>query len=423
MDITTNPNPEQPSSDRLELLYRLSQAFNSSLDLDEVLSRVMDEVIAALGAERGFLMLRDGAGELVFRVARGLDHRAIQAPEFQVSRGVVERVALEGQPQLTSDAQSEEWLSGRPSVMSLGLRSVMCVPLQLKGTTMGVIYVDNRLQAGIFTEADLDLLSAIASSAAIAIENARLYQVAVEKGRMERELQVAREVQTSLIPRRTPDVAGWDFAARWRPALEVSGDFYDFVPADGRLGVVIGDVSDKGMPAALFMALSRSIIRASVTSVPSPAGAIRQANRLISADSTNSMFVTLFFAQLDPASGELAYVNAGHNPPLLCRAGQEELMALERTGLPLGLFEFTDFEAREVRLDPGDSLVLYTDGVTEAIDVQQREFGEERLRRVLLEVRGASAEAMAAAVEEALRAFTGAAAPSDDITYLILKRV
>jgi sigma-B regulation protein RsbU (phosphoserine phosphatase) len=176
------------------------------------------------------------------------------------------------------------------------------------------------------------------------------------------------------------------------------------------------------MPAALFMALSRSIIRASVTSVPSPADAIDQANRLISADSLNSMFVTLFFAQLDPASGELAYVNAGHNPPLLCRAGQEELTALARTGLPLGLFEFTDFEAREAQLDPGDFLVLFTDGVTEALDAQEREFGDERLRRVLLELRGASAEAMAAGLEAALSAFAGTAAPSDDITYVILKR-
>jgi sigma-B regulation protein RsbU (phosphoserine phosphatase) len=134
------------------------------------------------------------------------------------------------------------------------------------------------------------------------------------------------------------------------------------------------------------------------------------------------MFVTLFFAQLDPASGELAYVNAGHNPPLLCRAGQEELTALERTGLPLGLFEFTDFEARGARLDPGDFLVLYTDGVTEALDAQGREFGDERLRRVLLEVRAEAAEDMAAGLEAALSAFAGAAAPSDDITYVILKR-
>ena len=422
MDITNGPNSSQHSSDRLALLYRLSQTFNSSLDLDEVLSRVMDEVIAAMRAERGFLMLRDEAGELIFRVARGMDHKTIEAPEFEVSRGILEHVAREGEPQLTSDAQSEKWLSGRASVMSLGLRSVMCVPLQLKGVTLGLVYVDNRLQAGIFTEADLELLDAIASSAAIAIENARLYQVAVEKGRMERELQVAREVQTSLLPHQTPKVDGWDFAARWKPALEVSGDFYDFVLADGRLGVVIADVSDKGMPAALFMALSRSIIRASVTSIPSPADAIGQANRLISADSPNSMFVTLFYAQLDPETGELIYVNAGHNPPLLCRAAHEGLEALGRTGMPLGLFEFTDFEGRAARLDPGDFIVLYTDGVTEAMDAQLREFGEERLRRVILDNRRAAAEELATALDGALSAFAEAAAPSDDITFVILKR-
>ncbi len=422
MDITSYPNSGQHSSDRLALLYRLSQTFNSSLDLDEVLSRVMDEVIAAVHAERGFLMLRDEFGELIFRVARGIDHKTIEAPEFEVSRGILEHVAREGEPQLTSDAQSEEWLSGRASVMSLGLRSVMCVPLQLKGVTLGLIYVDNRLQAGIFTEADLELLDAIASSAAIAIENARLYQVAVEKGRMERELQVAHEVQASLLPHQTPKVPGWDFAARWEPAHEVSGDFYDFILADGRLGVVIADVSDKGMPAALFMALSRSIIRASVTSIPSAVDAIDQANRLISADSTQSMFVTLFYAQLDPASGELVYVNAGHNPPLLYCVEQKKLMTLGRTGMPLGLFEHIDFDEGKARLDPGDFLVLYTDGVTEAMDRQLREFGEERLQHVLLDNRRAPAEGIAAAVEGDLNAFTGAAAPSDDITFVIVRR-
>lgn len=422
MDVTNTPNSSQHSSDRLALLYRLSQTFNSSLDLDEVLSRVMDEVIAATRAERGFLMLRDEAGELIFRVARGMDHKTIEAPEFEVSRGILEHVAREGEPRLTSDAQSEEWLSGRASVLNLGLRSVMCVPLQLKGVTLGLVYVDNRLQAGIFTEADLELLDAIASSAAIAIENAHLYQVAVEKGRMERELQVAREVQTSLLPHQTPEIAGWDFAARWKPALEVSGDFYDFVLADGRLGVVIADVSDKGMPAALFMALSRSIIRASVTSIPSAADAIDQANRLISADSPHSMFVTLFYAQLDPASGELIYVNAGHNPPLLYCTKQKEPKTLGRTGMPLGLFESTTFDEGKARLDSGDFLVLYTDGVTEAMDAQLHEFGEERLQHVLLDNRRAPVEEMAAALERDLSAFTGAATPSDDITFVIVRR-
>jgi sigma-B regulation protein RsbU (phosphoserine phosphatase) len=419
----TTTDPSQLSSDRLTLLYHLSQTFNSSLDLDEVLNRVMDEIIAAVGAERGFVMLREDDGGLVFRAARGIEQKTIDEPQFHISRSVVEEVAREGQPLLASDAQRDSRFSSSQSVRGLRLRSILCAPLKIKDRISGVVYVDNQLRAGIFAEADLELISAIASSAAIAIENARLYQVAIEKGRLERELQVAREVQSSLLPRETPDVAGWDFAARWKPARQVSGDFYDFVPVGQRLGIVIADVSDKGMPAALFMALSRSIIRASVTSTRSPAEDIDQANRLICADSTDSMFVTLFYTQLDPETGELVYVNAGHNPPLLYRANQDELIELTRTGMPLGLFEVVDFEQRAVQLDPADFILLYTDGVSEAMDAHNRQFGEERLRRILLDNRHASAEDMAEAIEQALTAFTGEAAPSDDITFVIARRV
>ncbi|HEX7587295.1 MAG TPA: GAF domain-containing protein, partial [Anaerolineae bacterium] len=165
----------QPTADRLALLYRVSQTFNLSLDLDAVLARVMDEVIAATNAERGFLMLTEANGKLVFRTARAMDRETIEAPEFQISRGLVERVAREGQPLLTSDAQNDSWLSTRPSVAGLLLRSILCVPLQSKGATIGVIYVDNRVQAGIFTQDDLDLLSALGHQAAFAIENARLF--------------------------------------------------------------------------------------------------------------------------------------------------------------------------------------------------------------------------------------------------------
>jgi serine phosphatase RsbU (regulator of sigma subunit) len=413
----------QPSAERLALLYRISQTFNSSLDLDEVLNRVMDEVIAATHAERGFLMLHDAAERLVFRAARGLDRQTIDAPEFQISRGVVERVAHEGQPQLTSDAQSDQWLGQRASVMGLGLRAVLCVPLQLKGATLGVIYVDNRVQSGIFMQADLDLLTSIAASAATAIENARLYQVAVEKGRLERELQVAHEVQTSLLPRETPHIAGWEFATWWQPAREISGDFYDFIPTDqDQLGVVIADVSDKGMPAALFMALTRSIVRASVATAFSPADAIIHANRLICADAVNGMFVTLCYVRLD-ASGQIVYANAGHNPPLWYRADQDQLIELTRTGMALGVLELNGYEQRTEQLNPGDFVVLYTDGVTEVVNAQRQEFGIEHLRQVILENRRASAAEMVTAVEQALGGFSDLSTPFDDITVVMIKRI
>jgi phosphoserine phosphatase RsbU/P len=423
MAAMNNRNSAQPSGERLALLYRLSQTFNSSLDLDEVLNRVMDEVIAATRAERGFVMLRAADGRLIFRVARGMDQATIDNPQFQISRSVVERVAREGQPLLTSNAQSDEWLSGRASIISLGLLSIVCVPLQLKNTILGVIYADSRLQAGIFSPDDLELLTAIAASAAVAIENARLYQVAVEKGRMERDLQVARDLQASLLPRETPQVPGWEFVARWQPAREVAGDYYDFIPlGGGQIGLVVADVSDKGMAAALFMALTRSTVRASVGDAPSPAEGIAHANRLICADSSGGMFVTLFYAQLNTASGDLTYVNAGQNPPLLYRASLGQLGQLSRTGMALGVVTDTPFEQRSLRLEPGDFVLLYTDGVTDAADAQVQAFGLERLQKAILAHRHAPAHEIVAALEQAVSDFTGSAAPFDDVAIVAIRR-
>lgn len=595
----------QPSADRLALLYRVSQTFNSSLDLDDVLTRVMDEVIAATRAERGLLMLRAADGRLAFRAARGMEQQTIDAPEFQISRGLVERVAAEGQPQLSSDAQTDGWLSRRASVAGLHLRSILCVPLQLKDTALGVIYVDNRLQAGIFTPDDLELLSAlarqaaiaienarlfcdvesklsslrllhdlsadltstldlqqvlvaclqrvqhllgvatasiltvegdglvfqvaigekaaevkpfrvplghgiagwvaqnaqatfsndvsrdprfyrsvdtgtgfvtqalmaaplivnqrvtgvievsnkpggfaaadvdllatIAGSAAMAIENARLYQVAVEKGRMERELQVALEVQSSLIPARTPQIPGWEFAALWKPARVVGGDYYDFIPVNlakvqlersaksnspsQGLGIVIADVSDKGMGAAMFMTLTRAVVRASIAPARAPAECISRANALIAADAANGMFVTLFYAQLNPASGEFTYVNAGHNPPLHYRAQPNQLDELTRTGLALGIDEVFQYAQRSVMLEPGDFVVLYTDGVTEAHVADEELFGEERWRRVIEQKKNSSTAEIVAAADAALHEFTRGAPPFDDVTVVVLKRL
>ncbi len=415
-------NEIESPGDRFALLHRLSQTFNSSLDLDDVLNKVIDEVIAATRAERGFIMLRDASGQLVFRAARGLEQQTIEAPEFQISRGLVDRVVAEGQPRLASDAQNDSWLKERTSVWLLGLRSILCVPLRIKDTSIGAIYVDNRFHAGIFNADDLELLTAIASSAAIAIENARLYQLAVEQGRLERELQVARGVQASLLPRETPRLPGWEIAARWQPAREVAGDYYDFIFEDRQMGLVIGDVSDKGTPAALFMALTRSTVRASVARGRTPAETIVHANRLIVADSTDGMFVSLFYGCLDVDSGDMTFVNAGHNPPLLYRAAQNELTALERTGMVLGVDEDSPYTQVHVRLESGDFLFLYTDGVTDAMNAQGQPFGYEHLQQVVLEYGRASASAMVTGIENAVNRHIGLTAPFDDITMVAVKR-
>jgi serine phosphatase RsbU (regulator of sigma subunit) len=429
--MTGQPSPSlpgtSPTGDRLALLYHLSQTFNSSLDLDEVLNRVIDEVIVATRAERGFVMIYDEHDQLVFRVARGMDQSTIHDPMFQVSLSTVEGVARQGQAVLTGDAQLDPRFNMRQSVRLLGLRSILCVPLKVKDRVVGTIYVDNRIQAGIFTQADLELLNAIGSSAAIAIENARLYQVAVEKGRLESELQMARQVQASLLPTQVPEVPGWEFVARWLPARQVAGDYYDFIPTpQGEVGMVVADVSDKGMPAALFMTLTRSVVRASLDGSQSPSEGVRRANRLICADSPNSMFVTLFFALLDPVSHLITYVNAGHNPPLVYQRGrhpgQGALSRLSRTGMALGIDDDQPYAQRRLSLNPGDFLVLYTDGVTDALSPSGADFGMHKLEGVVLDQRENSAAEIAAGLERALQAHLSGMALFDDVTFLIARR-
>ncbi len=412
------------SLERLETLYRVSQALASTLDLEAVLNAVMDQVIAVTKAERGFLMLGDRPHELRFQVARGIDQQLIDDAEFQVSRGILTRVAETGQPVVTSDAQHEEWLSGRQSVMALKLRSIMCAPLLLKGRMTGLVYVDNRMQAGIFQSADLELLQAVANTAAVAIENARLHEQALVQARLERELEVAKQVQESLIPRSAPAVPGFELGALWRSAYEVAGDFYDFVPRpNGELGVVIGDVTDKGVPAAVFMALARTTLRASLTSNAEAGACLQQANRLLCADAASGMFVTVFYVGLQPGSCRLACVNAGHNPPLLLRRGEANVIGVSQRSLPLGIDEQAQYLSAAVEVEPGDVLLLYTDGVVDAENRRSEPFGLARLRSALCQQADLPAQALCAAVEQAVLAHTAGKPALDDLTMVALRCV
>jgi sigma-B regulation protein RsbU (phosphoserine phosphatase) len=406
------------------MLYQLSQSLGSTLQLDPLLNAVMDQVIGVTHAERGFLMLGTYPDDLAFRVARGMNQTTIEAPEFQVSRGVVQRVASEGKAVVTSDAQAEDWLAQRQSVATLGLRSIMCVPLKLRGKSIGVIYVDNRLQAGIFRRDDLDLLEAVANTAAVAIENARLHEREIERSRLERELEVARQIQTSLMPPAAPALPGFDIAGFWQVAREVGGDFYDFVlQPDGGMGIVIGDVTDKGVPAALFMALARTTLRSSLAASASPLAGIQQANRLICADAGTGMFVSLYYAGLDAGSRALTCVNAGHNPPLHLRAADRTVQPLPRGGLPLGIQEAASAMETRIELLPGDSLLLYTDGAVDAQSEGGDFYGLQRLAEAMDQNRLLSAAGMVEAIGASVARFTAGTQPFDDITMVAIKSV
>lgn len=384
----------------------------------------MDQVVAVTGAERGFLMLGSDADEMEFRVARGMDRQTIQAPEFEISRGVVERVASDADPVLSADVETDEWLASRDSVMNLQLRSLMCVPLQVKGVSLGLVYVDNRVQAGIFSHSDLELLQAVANQAAVAIDNARLHQVALERARLERELELARQIQTSLIPGSPPEFAGYEIAGLWRSAREVAGDFYDFVPrADGGLGIVIGDVTDKGVPAAFFMALARTSIRASILADEPLAACMERANRLVCQDSQSGMFVTLYLVHLAPNGGEGCSVGAGHNPPLRYHSQGGRVERLPLGSFPLGVVDDATYREHDFTLDPGDVLLLYTDGVIDAEDEEGRGFGEDRLMRAFGDRASESAETLVSDLASTVDRFTRGAPQTDDITLVAIKRV
>jgi sigma-B regulation protein RsbU (phosphoserine phosphatase) len=420
----TNPQPPAagPNPEHLATLYEITRTLNSSLDLDEVLENIMDRVIEVTGAERGFLMLcDDDQSELQFKVARGIDRSDLESPEFQVSTTILEQVQQTHQALLTDNAQFDERFKQGESIMVLGLRSILCVPITVKERLIGLVYVDNRLHIGIFKPEHLDLLTAFASQAGTAIENARLYQVAVEKGRMEKELQMAHDIQRGLLPSEIVTIPGYEVVAHWQSAREVAGDFYDVFSLGGdRLGVIIADVSDKGAPAAIFMAVASSFMRGTALSAATPEEMLRQANRTILRETQSGMFVTAYYIILNP-QGRVTGVNAGHNLPLLYRTRQQTHEFLPRGGRPLGWFDDLPVESVEYQLQPGDVLVLYTDGLTEAENIHAKPYGEDRLVAVARANASQSAANIMAKIIESVAAFRGTAPPFDDMTLVVIR--
>lgn len=410
-------------------LYETSLDITRQLDCPKLLDLIMYRVADLLhGTSGNFYLYDEPTGELVPCAPFG-QHEEQILPRLKPGEGATGRVYNSGQPIIIHDYDT--WEGRVPSIPLGRYARILHVPVKQGERVIGVVSVNRPRSAPAFTEEDVRLLSLFANQAAVALENARLYQVAVEKARMEHELEMAQRLQASLIPRAVPQLEGWEFQVRWQPAREASGDFYDFVNLGGPEPAgtaplqrfLIADVSDKGMPAALFMALARSTLRASITFERSPAESLTQANRLMSQDTANGMFVTLCYAQLDPATGELVYVNAGHNAPLWYRRREERLSELATTGPALGVYDDRVFEQHAAQLEPGDFVLFYTDGVTEALDPAGEEYGEARLNRLISAQPDRSAVDIVGAIEESLRAFTGERPPEDDVTFLLVKRL
>jgi serine phosphatase RsbU (regulator of sigma subunit) len=282
-------------------------------------------------------------------------------------------------------------------------------------------------------ERRMEIITGISQQAALAIQNDHLQSEMVTRERLEREMQLAREIQRTFLPQHLPDLPFWDIKVRWRPAREVGGDFYDFFNLpDGRLGMVIADVADKGMPAALFMTLVRTLVRATVQETASPTEVLARVNDVLVPDAPQGMFVTLVYAILSPETGELEYANAGHNLPLILRESTCTLEHLKPGGMALGVLEGNQLKGFQVSLEPGDFLILYTDGITEAFSPQGELYDEDRLCHTIREaavsfaaensLTSNTALDMLNAIDESVTDFIGDSPPSDDLTLVVLKR-
>ena len=404
----------------VNLLYRMGETIGHCLDAEEIPRLVLDEVHRIIEADVGAVILSaesaTDTGEGVRSVVASFGADECVRVWHEACQEVIERACGTGQPTI-ADATG----ISKPADTEIG--SVLCAPIKTPERTLGTLVLGRSREQAEFTAGDGKLAMALAHQAAISMETARLHQEEVKRQRLEQELAVGRQIQLTLLPKDLPTVPGWEFAAFYQPARQVGGDFYDFFALPGqRLGLVIADVADKGVPAALMMAVSRTIVRATAASGRRPAAALKLANTLMFKDSWSDLFVTAFYALLEPQTGRLAYANAGHNRPLWVQPSTGQVHELAAHGIALGVLKAIKLEECEIGVAPGDTLVFYTDGVTEARNGKGELFWEERLRATLEAHAEDSAQKIQNAILAAVEEFTDGTPLADDLTLFVIKR-
>ncbi len=407
----------------LGLISKVGVALLSSSGLDETLNQVASLVFEAVPAERCVIMLRDdtaadGMKILVARV-RGQDE---QLAEVRISRTVMDEVMKNGKSVLTSDAQHDPRYASQTMAL-LGILSVLAVPLSVsQNEVFGLIYADSPTYETTFSEEHLNILTTLASVASIRVENARLLEERFERERMERELELATEIQQRFQPSSPPVIEGYEFQGISFSCYEIGGDYYDFIARhNNKMLIALGDVSGKGTAAALLMSSLHAAIHAQAAAKSSLAETVTAVNQYLADNTPTNRFVTLFIAELDPLTGKILFINAGHNPPLIGRAdGSVEQLA--SGGFPLGIIETAEYEIGETVLNTNDVLVIYSDGVSEAANPTGEEFGMERLSEVIQTNLKKSAAGLRDKIESSLSTFTQSAPAGDDITLVIVKK-
>jgi sigma-B regulation protein RsbU (phosphoserine phosphatase) len=392
---------------QLKNLFEISRELTSSLDEDAIKSLVTTTVMGHFLVSRCALYLRGPQG---FAFAHGKGVRGDAEPEGEseaLLSALSKPAAVSGLP------------LGRLKESLVANRLAFCVPLSLGGPLEGFVAVGERASGQPFADEEMDFAMTLARQALAALETVRLHEVRLQKQRQDKELQIAREIQQSLFPKRSPELPGFDMAAVSRPCQQVGGDLYDLIPlGDGRAALVIADVSGKGTPASLLMASLHASLRA-LAGTLAPKELMERVNRFLCESTQENRYVTVFYGELDTRRKDLRYVNAGHVPPIVLRGGVLR-ERLTEGGPVLGLLEDAHFEIGALPLSQGDVVAMVTDGATEALSPSDEEFGDGRVQEAIGRARG-SARDLVQALLDAVHAWTGPPGCSDDLTALVLK--
>ncbi|MEN1679368.1 MAG: SpoIIE family protein phosphatase [Planctomycetota bacterium] len=378
MVVSLSAKPEVKLAALLEITRNLATA----VSLEEILPKVLDSLFTVfVQADRGFVVMRpeeDGPLRVVEEKAR----KKAQEEKMRISRTIVQQALDSKQAILSADAASDERFGMAQSIAEFQIRSMICAPMVgVDGRAIGVLQIDTLNQRSRFTDEDLEVLAAVASQAAVAIDNARMHEAAQKQKALERDLKLAKRMQRALLPSSPPEVPGYHFFDYYESARQVGGDYYDYVPlAGGRVGVIVGDVAGKGVSAAILMARLSSDVRFCLATEPDLASATAEINRLFCRQDWEDRFVTMILTIIDPATHEMTMTNAGHMPPLLRNAaGEVSELAEEITGLPVGVMDDFEYEQITRKIEPGDFLTVFTDGFSEAMNRDKDLYGMERL--------------------------------------------
>jgi serine phosphatase RsbU (regulator of sigma subunit) len=416
---------QQKAAGRQALLEEIIQVFHSTVELDKLLPTIFEKVVKTIGAEGGSIWLLGKSGEtLNCVVAEGGGGEALLGTSLKLGQGVAGWVTANKQPTIIADvAQDERHARHVDQQIDFKTRSIMSAPLTTKGESLGAINVVNKLDGRVFGKEDENLLVSLASNAALAIKNAQLVEELKEAERIKKEIEIASRIQMSLLPHHPPQWEGLDVAGRCVPSDDVGGDYYDFFETiGGELGTLIADVSGHGIGSALIMTTTRSTLRLESLRQHSPAEVLAQTSQTAYGDlSKAELFITVFYATYNSDSRVLTWANAGHNMPVLWRRRDDAPVFLDADGMLIGILRDVDYEQRQMVLEPGDVLVMYTDGITEAKNPAGEMFGEDRLCQIIRDNIDLPALGLLDSIYNAVWSHCDTVPQYDDITTIVVK--